>query len=652
VNSLQPKKSSLSILFFLMGGVLVVSGQSLVDKYPYDKRLGMLILVAVGLLFVAFGIWTINKGLPHWLDRLLGWMSKNSIQEWQVCCVILSLPTAFVVPFAAGNDPKMISPILALSAWFLAIGLVLAGTWSRSMPLRWPAWRQVILIIGITGIAFLVRAILANRIPIVLTGDEASAGLAAEDFTRGVSNNIFVTAWYAFPSFFFTIPAFFISVLGHTTEALRIPSALAGALTVIASFFVARAMFGNRTAWFTAVFLTALHFHIHFSRIGLNNIWDGLWFMVSIGALWFGWERDRRNAYLLAGLSLGISQYFYSSSRTLFVVILSWIILAAIFDRSRLKRAWLNLLLMFIVTGIVALPLAWYYVNHPTTFMEPVNRVALTSEWLRQEVINTGVPAWRIVLKQVGLAVGSYTYEPLRAWYVPDVPLLRPLAAGLFMIGIILLLLQWQKWYIIPILLWLFTFMVIGGLSESTPAAQRYVAAAPVCALLVGFGLSESSALLEKVFENGKRWIALISIFLVAVLALDELYFYFGVYTPHSVLSMAQSNDVVAQTLADTLKTKPTDTQVIFFGSPNMGYYSIPSIEYLVPDIKGVDINQPWSSNDAAGLKSKHLIFVFLPNHLEQIPLVQADYPEGNLQSIPAADGKLLYEMYEVTSSH
>ena len=432
------------------------------------------------------------------------WLSNHSIKDWQLFCLILSLPVGLVVPLAAGTGPKMISPLLAISAWFLAIGLVFAGTWIQPTPLRWPSWRLVVLMLGLTGVAFLLRVILVNRIPIMLTGDEAAAGIAAQDFSRGVLNNIFITSWYAFPSFFFTIPSFFISLLGHTTEALRIPSALAGALTVTALFFFARAMFGQRAAWFTAVFLAVLHFHIHFSRIGLNNIWDGLWYVVTIGSLWYGWEKDRRNAYLLAGLSLGISQYFYSSSRTILVLILGWIILAALFDRPRLKRAWVNLVLMFILTGIVILPLAWFYVKNPNTFLEPINRVALTSGWLRQEVINTNTPAWKIVLKQVGNAIGSFTYEPLRAWYTPDVPLLRPFAAGLFLIGIILLLFHRQKWHIIPIMLWLFAFMAIGGLSESTPASQRYVAAAPVCALLVGFGLVGVPNCLRRLFTKEK----------------------------------------------------------------------------------------------------------------------------------------------------
>ncbi len=648
---MRPKKSLIPIVLFAMGGILVIVGQSLTIEFPYNEHTNRLLLVALGLVFVFFGFRTIDKERPGWLTRLLEWTSNHSIKEWQVLCLVFALPIAIIVPLAAGTGPKMVNPIVAIFAWFIAIGLVLAGSWIQPEPLRWPTWKLVLLTLGLTAVAFLLRAIMITRNPIVLTGDEAAAGIAAEDFTRGVSNNIFITSWYAFPSFFFTIPAFFIGLLGHTTAALRIPSALAGALTVTVSFFVARAMFGKRAAWFTAVFLAAFNFHIYFSRIGLNNIWDGLWYIVTIGSLWYGWEKDRRNAYVLAGVSLGISQYFYSSSRTILILILGWVILAAIFDRPRLKRAWINLLLMLFITGIVVLPLAWFYSKFPNTFMEPMNRVALTSQWLRQEVINTGNPAWKIVLNQLGMAIGSFTYEPLRAWYTPGVPLLRPFAAGLFLIGILLLFLRKEKWRIIPLILWVFAFMAIGGITESTPAAQRYVAAAPVCALLVGFGLSESTEILGKAFEKKERWITVISIILVTILALDELYFYFRVYTPNFVLSDARGNGEVAQSLADFLGKRPKDIQVIFFGAPNMGYYSVPSIQYLVPEISGIDINQPWPPADKPAITSHHLLFVFLPNNVNQIPPVQADYPGGRLTSVPAADGELLYKLYEVTSS-
>ncbi|MGA2504851.1 MAG: glycosyltransferase family 39 protein [Anaerolineales bacterium] len=648
---MESKKSLTSILMFLVGGILVVLGQNLIEAYPVEERSKLLILVAFGLILIIFGVWTFDKGFPHWIGRILSSISKYSISEWQALCFLLSLPIVLIVPFAAGSGPKMVNPPAALLAWILAICLVVAASWVQPAPLHWPSWRQVALILVLTISAFLLRIVLADRIPILLNGDEASSGLAAADFTTGAWNNIFSTSWYGFPSFFFTIPAGFIGLLGHTTYALRIPSAIAGALTVTASFFVARTMFGKRAAWFTAIFLATFNFHIYFSRIGLNNIWDGLWYIVTIGAFWYGWEKDRRNAYVLAGLSLGISQYFYPSSHTLLAFVIVWVILAAIFDRPRLKHAWANLIILVFVTTIVTLPLIWHYFQFPATFFEPLNRVGLSSAWLKQEVINTGTPAWKIVLNQVVLAIGSFTYDHLQAWYTPGTPLLRPFSAALFLIGIILLFLRKQKWTVIPLIFWVLAFMVIGGLSESTPAAQRYVAAAPVCALLIGYGLSESAGLLEKVFEKRKRLINVISIILIMILAVEELNFYFRVYTPHSVISLARSNGVIAQTLANYLETKPKDTQVVFFGFPSMGYYSIPSIQFLVPDITGFDVNEPWPPADKPAITSNHLIFVFLPNNDDQIPKVQADYPIGQLTSVPAVDGELLYKMYEVKVS-
>ena len=651
VELTQPKKTHIPIILFLVGVAFVTFGQSLIAAYPQEQHANMLFVTFFGLALVTLAVLLIKNPHLAWLNSILSWADNHSIKSWQVFCLILSLPVAVIVPFAAGSGSMMIDPLVAILAWLIAIGLVLAGACTLAAPLRWPSWRLVTLALGFTFIAFLLRVVFVDRIPIMLTGDEGSAGLAAEEFLHGTWNNIFTTSWFAFPSFFFTIPAFFIGLFGHTTEALRIPSALAGALTVTATFFVARAMFGNRAAWFSAIFLAVLHFHIHFSRIGLNNIWDGLWYIVTIGALWYGWEKNIRNAFVLAGLTLGISQFFYSSSHTLLILVLGWIILTAIFDRARLKRSWVNILIMLCIAAIIILPLAWHYFKFPNTFLEPMDRVALTPAWVKFQASNTGAPIWKVVLKQAESALGSYTYSPLQAWYTPGVPLLRPFAAGLFLMGILLLVLRKGKWQIIPILLWLSAFILIGGLSESTPAAQRLVAAAPVCALMVGFGLSESAGLIENEFEKRKRWISAAAIIVIAILAANELYFYFKVYTSRISISEAQSNGVIAQSLANYLETRPKDTQVIFFGAPNMGFYSVPSIQFLVPEISGIDINEAWQEADMKNITSHHLLFVFLINNVDQVPAVRADYPGGKLTSVPALNGNLLYEKYEVTLS-
>jgi 4-amino-4-deoxy-L-arabinose transferase-like glycosyltransferase len=647
---MQTKRNPISIIIFLVGGILIVLTQILLTRVPADRRTGLLILEGLGFILVFAGIWFFDRGIPGWMGRILTWFNSHSISDWQFGCLLLSIPLVVVVPFAAGGEASMLNPIAAILAWLTAITLVVAGSISQPYHFHKPGWRTWAIFTGILAIAFLIRAIFVGSIPIRLSGDEASAGIAAAGFFAGKWNNIFSTSWFSFPSLFFAIPGISIDIFGHTIEALRFPSAMAGALTVVATFFAARAMFGKRTAWFAAIFLAAFHFHNHFSRIGLNNIWDGLWYVVTIAAFWVGWEKDNRNAFVVAGLSLGISQYFYTSSHSLLLLVIGWILVSVIFDRRTIKKAWISILLMMFVAGIVAIPLIWHYIKFHNTFFEPMNRVAMTSSWLTETALRSGTTWLNIMYQQFVKAIGAFTFEPLRVWYTPGVPLLRPLPAALFIIGLILLFLRKRKWQIIPITLWLLLFIFIGAFSMDTPASQRYVAAAPVCALLVGLGLGESTELVGSYFSKGKRWIEIIAILIIAFLALDELNFYFRVYTPLTRVSMAHSNDVFAQRLADFLQGKPADTQVIFFASPNMGYYSVSSIQYLNPGIKGADVDPPWSLNDNSEITSKHVVFVFPPEEVDQIQQVQEDFPGGTLTSVPAVDGKLLFNVYEVST--
>jgi hypothetical protein len=106
----------------------------------------------------------------------------------------------------------------------------------------------------------------------------------------------------------------------------------------------------------------------------------------------------------------------------------------------------------------------------------------------------------------------------------------------------------------------------------------------------------------------------------------------------------------VAQNLADYLQTKDTSWQVVFFGSPRMGYYSYSTLPYLDPQIRGVDMNAPWGSPDNPALTSDHIIFVFLPNHYDDLKAVQASYPNGRLHEEKYKDNTL-YWLYEVPSS-
>lgn len=482
----------------------------------------------------------------------------------------------------------------------------------------------------------------------ILTGDEGSSGTAAASFISGEWNNIFITSWFSFPSLFSFLQSLSIRVLGRTTEALRLVSAIAGALTVGCVYLVGRRLFGPRAGTFAALILAALHFHIHFSRIGLNNIWDGLWFTLGVGALCIGWEFNKHWGYLIAGLALGFGQYFYVSSRGLFGVLLAGLVFALVSQRQRLKEALPSIVLMLVAATVVILPLAAFYIEQANQYLAPMARVSFLNS-IQQSVQLSGEPAWLILFKRFAAGMQAYTVTPVAFWYQPETPILRPVFAAFFYLGAVILLLKYEDSRSL-LLLWLLSFGVIAGLSDSAiPAAQRYVAAAPACALLAGLGLHGTTEMLETLWQKYRRVFARFSVLLLVAAMTSDVYFYYVDYYDKDLRNNMRSDGTVAQHVADLVMDEPEGTQVAFFNqSGGMGYYSIPSIQYLAPQVKGIDVFDPWSSFDKTSLNGSHLIFIVLPNRQDDIPTIEVQYPGGQLDSEIAWNGEVLFWVYEI----
>jgi 4-amino-4-deoxy-L-arabinose transferase-like glycosyltransferase len=644
-GSQSPVRTSL----LASGAGLVLLSQWIVQRLPFELRERILWAGAAGLILFVAGLLGIRNGeTPNRVERALAraadWLR---VKDWQVVLLIAAPLYSLAAAIAAGEGPLMFSLGAALAGWFLAIGLALAGGALERVEIPKYNRRALVWIIILTALAFVVRGLFTDRVPVFLTGDEGSAGINSAAFVRGALNNVFVAGWNGFPTFYFFLQSLSIRIFGQTTEALRLPSALAGALTVTTVYYAGASMFDRRVGLLSAIFLLTQHAHIHFSRIGLQNIWDGLWYTLFVWSAWYGWTKDKRAGFLLAGFIFGLSQYFYISGRSMALLFGLWLAIAFFMDRDRLKRYLPHLLVMAAVAFVTILPLGWFFVHHPFDYMAPFNRVSLLGPWLRNESLATGIPAWQLVGKQIGLGFQAYTYTPLRAWYEPAAPLLQPFAASFFLLGLLLLTLRGRDHRFILLALWAVVFGLVGGMSESTPAAQRYVAVIPACALVAGFGLGEIASLLEKLWPQGVRWLTALAVLACAVAGVKELGFYFYEFTPKFITDQAHNNGVVAQRLAEYLQRQPAETTVVFLGQPAMGYYSIPSLQYLAPDITGIDIFLPWGAPENPPVEGSRLLFVFLPPQESQIVPVQSSFPGGNIIIEPAVDGTVLYWLYE-----
>jgi 4-amino-4-deoxy-L-arabinose transferase-like glycosyltransferase len=632
------------IALLLGGALLTILGEGYRAGLPQEARSGTTITFSLlGILLFIFGLATINRPtLPKAVNRTLSVIAKwLQVTSAQTVFLITSFLLAGIAIMASGDALLMRAPLVALLAWVLSGTFTILGTWPLKPSGKAISWRPFVIAGVLALLGFLLRGINTGGIPNTLTGDEASAGLFGVGFIHGEVDNILGFGWYSFPALYFYIQALSISIFGQTTEALRITSALAGALTVGAVYLAGRALYSHRAGLFAAIFLAGLHFHIHFSRIGLNNIWDGFWFTVILSLVWWAWKHERREVFLFAGLALGISQYDYVSVRLLFALIPAWLLFAGLADRAWFRRNRAAIVLMFLIAIVIFLPLAANYARHFDQFMAPMQRVSLLGPWLENEKQITGQPAWRILAHQLWLSLQAFTNTNLRHWYTPEVPMLRSFAAGFFLLGIVLIGLEWKKPQHWLVLIWLGVFVISGGMSESTPAAQRYIGAAPAAAIVLGYALTGISDRLSAALKRGTRVFASISLTIVILLAANDVNFYFNDFTNRGDYS--GPNTAIADHLARYLQGKPDGTQVAFFGQPRMGYLSISSLPYLAPKAIGLDMGQPLGSAENPAINPGYVIFVFLPEHLSDLESLKAMFPRQSIHQMLGLNEDFLY---------
>jgi 4-amino-4-deoxy-L-arabinose transferase-like glycosyltransferase len=650
-----------------LGGVLVFLGffAGLLSLYlrndlPPERAQAYLPFLAAGLLSFLGGMYLASRIEKQTLLEtvMIRIAAALGLRPAQAVCLAGSLLLAGLATVAAGTNALMINAPAAIAAWLAGIALAVFGGWdlSQSAGRKRPAIDGLIWAGILTLGAFLLRAILVGQIPVMLTGDEGSTGLDALQFRNGLVNNPFgIFGWHPFPSLYFFIESLSVAVFGRTVEALRLPSALAGGLTVGGLYLLVRSMYGHRHALAAALFLAGLHLHMHFSRLGVMNVWDGLWYLIALGALWYGWTSGKRGYWILAGLAMGIGQYFYATTRTLFVAVPLFLLVATVFDRGGWRRNLRNLLPAIVALVAVLLPLAWYVATHGDQYLADIKTNSILGPWMELAMKNQNLPAWRILLNQLSLGFGGFFSVNLSFWYRPEVPILRTLPSVFFIFGLAMLVLRLKDLRTWVALLWLAAYGMIVSLSESAPAAQRLPGVSAAVALVVGFGVVEFVAILGNLFPARKWVLGVAAIALAGVLAADDLRFYFYEYTPQSAylgrFDFVGTGGEVARRIIGQMNGRPGQWEVVFFNNGLMGYYSDPAIRFLLPNAEGLDQNNAWGSPDNPPIPAgRELFFVFMPGRETEIAGVQAAYPGCSLGEIFASDGSLLYTYYDCRS--
>jgi hypothetical protein len=633
----------------LAGTVLLVwMGQTIYRIVPEpEKRWVLVLMVFGGIGFLVAGQTAVRQKPPRWLVPPVSMICRYlQINSGQFVFLLLAPAFAWMASLAAGDILLARNGFISILAWIIALNLVIIGSLNfsdiRSIRLN----RPEILFTGLLFfVAVLIRGLGTTALPPTFSGDEGSAGLTALLFYEGKANNLFGIGWFSFPSFYFAVQSLGIVFLGQTVAALRIVSAAGGAMAVVATYWLARSLFDRKTAVAASLYLAASHYHMHISRIGLNNIWDSLFGTLTLLGFWHGWKTGKHIWFILCGLAVGFGQYFYVSIRVMPILLLFWSFAALWRDRETFRHRLPGLILAGFVAFIVVLPLGLFFLKHPLEFSAPLNRVSILGPRLQSEILYRGQSAASIFLEQARLAVMGFTLEPLRLLYNPGAPLLLTGAATLFLLGIAWAITHFDLRYLLMFLP-LFGALLSNIVSQDPPASQRFVMAIPLVSIFVAVPLGQMGNWIDRLWPRVKHVGGVVTAVIILTIMAQDIQYYFGEVYDNYVLGGI--NTLVATEIADYLQDQsPEDQDVYFFGAPRMGYYSLSTIPYLVPKMKGQDVLQPLDVTPTWNLNGPAL-FVFLPERVNELEFVRNAFPEGNYQEFYARDDLFLFAVYEV----
>lgn len=171
-----------------------------------------------------------------------------------------------------------------------------------------------------------------------------------------------------------------ITGLPISFELLKIGSGLQGMLMILLSFWLGRAIFGdedralgNLVGLAMAGMVATSYWETILSRLGERIALTAVITTLVVIFLARGMRHNRRLDFLLAGLALGAGMYFYQAVRMVPVVVVAGVFLAvALRARSwqALLRYVINFTALVIISAVVFVPLARYWMEYPTNFWE------------------------------------------------------------------------------------------------------------------------------------------------------------------------------------------------------------------------------------------------------------------------------------------
>jgi 4-amino-4-deoxy-L-arabinose transferase-like glycosyltransferase len=353
---------------------------------------------------------------------------------------------------------------------------------------------------------------------------------------------------------------------GPSLVTARLMSAVLGALTVVGVYLLVRTLFDVRTALVAAFVLATFPPHVHFSRLALSHIGDA-----AVGAFLLAFyvralKDNRRADWVLAGITLGLSQYFFESGRLFYpLFMVACVIGGTILAPRRMSERWRGVALLLISGLFVALPMQYVlYANNASLGVRFGVSGLSADYWSNLFANGLTMDVVGQLLTRFLLPFQTYVRLPENdIFYGGQTAMILMVAVPFFLLGCFYLLWRLNP-LTLPVILWIALVALSNGLLRDSLVYARYVLVFPALAIAIGIGINR---VLTDVLPLRRVWVVVLV--LTVGLGVWQTYYYFNDHMPALNQQFAR-REPPGNSLDGVLRAAqlPPNTDVYVIGNP------------------------------------------------------------------------------------
>jgi len=302
----------------------------------------------------------------------------------------------------------------------------------------------IIVIIISTIIVIFFRFYRLNEVLGEMFSDHAEKLLDVNDVLNGKFPVFFIrNTGREFFQFYWTALVAIIFKTGISFMSLKIGTALAGFLTLPYIYLLGKELRNKWVGIIAFLFAGIAYWPNVISRVGLRFPLYPLFVAPTLFYLIRGIRQKRKNDFIYSGIALGLGLHGYSSTRFLPIIVMVAILLFLIHKQSKgIRNQTINAFIPLVIASfIIFLPLFKYaLVNPDMVGYRMMTRLTSTEREITQPVVE-------IFLKNLWNAETMFFYSNGGTWVhsIPNRPALDTISAGLYLLGTMIVLIQYIK---------------------------------------------------------------------------------------------------------------------------------------------------------------------------------------------------------------